>query len=87
MSYEVRLRPAAQRELDDLPDEDYEVVAPAIQTLGEEPRPPSVKKLAGSDLWRIRVRQFRVVYAIDDKAQWVTIVRVARRREDTYRRR
>ncbi len=86
MSYEVSLRPAAQRELDDLPDQDYEVVAEAIQTLGEEPRPPRVKKLSGSDLWRIRMRQLRVVYAIDDKAHWVTIVRVARRREDTYRR-
>jgi mRNA-degrading endonuclease RelE of RelBE toxin-antitoxin system len=31
------------------------------------------------------VKKYRVVYAIDDEAQMVTIVRIARRREDTYK--
>jgi len=53
--------------------------------LEDNPRRPRVKKLADSGLWRIRVGQLRIVYAIDDKAQLVTMVRVARRKEDTYR--
>ena len=85
MSYEVRLRHAAQKELDDISGGDYEKVARSIFALEENPRPSRVKKLADSDLWRIRVGQHRVVYAIDDEAQLVTIVRVARRKEDTYR--
>jgi len=85
VSYEVKLRPAAQKELDALSEQDYERVAEAINTLEDNPRPPRVKKLADSGLWRIRVGQFRIVYAIDDKAQLVTMVRVARRKEDTYR--
>ncbi|MBI4294596.1 MAG: type II toxin-antitoxin system RelE/ParE family toxin [Chloroflexi bacterium] len=83
MSYEVRLRPAAQKELDDLPEPGYERVRKGISTLEENPRPPGVKKLAESGLWRILVGQYTIVYAIDDQAQLVTIVRVARRREDT----
>lgn len=86
MSYEVRLRHTAQKELDDISEGDYEKVAQAIFALEENPRPPRVKKLADSRLWRIRVGQHRVVYDIDDKAQLVTIVRVARRQEDTYKR-
>ncbi|MBI4339504.1 MAG: type II toxin-antitoxin system RelE/ParE family toxin [Chloroflexi bacterium] len=85
MSYEVRLRPAAQKELDALPERDYILVAEAIYALEKNPRPASVIKLAGSSLWRIRVGRFRIVYGVDDQAQLVTIVRVARRREDTYR--
>lgn len=86
MNYQVVLRRAAQKELDALPEDDYAAVAEAISALQEEPRPPRVKKLADSGLWRIRVGRYRIVFAIDDEARLVTIVRVARRREDTYRR-
>jgi len=83
--YEIRLRRAAQRGLDALPERDYDRVAEIIGTLEGNPRPPRVKKLADSGLWRIRVGQYRIVYAMDDKAQLITIVRIARRKEDTYR--
>jgi mRNA interferase RelE/StbE len=85
VSYEVRLRRAAQKGLDALTVRDYGKVAEAITRLGENPRPRRVKKLADSGLWRIRVEQCRIVYAIDDKARLIIIVRVARRKEDTYR--
>ena len=68
-----------------LPKEAQVKVARSIDHLGNTPRPPRVKKLADSGLWRIRVGQHRIVYAIDDKAQLVTIVRVARRKESTYK--
>ncbi len=84
MGYEVRLRRAAQKELDAVLEQDYERLAEAIGTLKENPRPRRVKKLADSALWRIRVGQYRIVYAVDDEARLVTIVRVARRKEDTY---
>ena len=86
MSYQVRLRRAVQKQLDKLAEHDCETVAEAISALEQEPRPPGVKKLAESGLWRIRVRNYRVVYAIDDKECLVVVVRVARRTEDTYRR-
>ena len=85
MSYELHLRRAVQKQLDDLPQPDFEAMANAISALTEEPRPSRVKKLADSSLWRVRVGRYRVVFAIDDKNQMVTVVRVARRREDTYR--
>ncbi len=86
MSYQVRLRRAAQKQLDRLVGKDYEIVAEAISALEREPRPHRVKKLAESGLWRIRVGQYRVVYNIDDGELLVIVVRVARRTEDTYKR-
>ena len=86
MSYQVKLRRAVQRGLDKLAEHDYKIVAEAISSLEQEPRPPRIKKLAGSGLWRIRVGQHRVVYHIDDEERLVIVVRVARRTEDTYKR-
>ena len=85
MSYEIRLRRAAQKELESLSGRNYEAVAKAIESLETTPRPRGVKKLADSGLWRIKLGQYRVVYAIDDEARLIIVVRVARRKEDTYR--
>jgi len=86
VSYQVKLRQAAQKELDKLAEQDYEIVAQAISALEQEPRPTRVKKLAESGLWRIRIGQYRAVYAINDEEHLVIVVRIARRKEDTYRR-
>ncbi|MCJ7515152.1 MAG: type II toxin-antitoxin system RelE/ParE family toxin [Dehalococcoidia bacterium] len=85
MSYRIELRRAAQKQLDELPERNYKAIASIISSLAQEPRPPRVKKLADSGFWRIRVRKYRVVYAVDDGARLVTIVRISRRREDTYK--
>jgi mRNA interferase RelE/StbE len=85
VSYKIELRHVAQKQLDQLPEREYKAIAEIISSLAQKPRPLRVKKLADSGLWRIRVRKYRVVYAIDDEAQMVTIVRIARRREDTYK--
>lgn len=85
MSYKIELRHVAQKQLDELPEREYKAIAEIISSLAQKPRPLRVKKLADSGLWRIRVKKYRVVYAIDDEAQMATIVRIARRREDTYK--
>ncbi len=86
MGYQVRLRRAAQRQLDKLAKKDYEIVAEVLSALKRESRPRGVKKLAESGLWRIRVGRYRVVYNINDEEHLVIVVRVARRTEDTYKR-
>ncbi len=86
MSYQVRLRRTARKQLDGLIGRDYQAVARVISVLEQQPRPPRVKKLAESGLWRIRVGQYRVVYNINDEERLVIVVRVARRKEDTYKR-
>mgnify|MGYP006279182421 FL=1 len=37
----------------------------AIDRLGDDPRPPGVKKLTGRPGWRIRVGDYRILYEID----------------------
>ncbi|MBI4449655.1 type II toxin-antitoxin system RelE/ParE family toxin [Candidatus Uhrbacteria bacterium] len=54
-----------------------------IKALALDPRPQDkVKKLKGAEtLYRIRVGDYRVVYAVDDTARVVTVTRVQHRRE------
>ncbi len=57
----------------------------AIDALAENPRPRGAEKLAARDDLRIRVGEYRVVYAVDDEARRVLVSRIAHRR-DVYRR-
>ncbi len=86
MSYEVIIRPVAEKFILRLNESDYRAIVERLRSLAEEPRPPAVRKLASTTLWRLRVRDFRIVYSVDDKQRVVRILRIARRSEDTYRR-
>lgn len=53
-----------------------------ILALSDNPRPAGCKKLKGhKNIYRIRVGDWRVVYAIEDQSTVVTIIRVAQRKD------
>ena len=85
--YQLEFQPSALRELRKLPQDALRRIRDATEALRDEPRPEGVIKLAGGDdLWRIRVGNYRVVYAIHDDRLLVTVVVIGHRRE-VYRRR
>jgi mRNA interferase RelE/StbE len=84
--YRVLILPRAQRQLRNLPATVGSRVGPRIVALGTSPRPPDASKIQARDLWRIRIGDLRVIYLIDDRARTISIARVARRSESTYRR-
>ena len=79
----LELTARAQHELDELRGGDFERVVAAIQGLKENPRPQGVKKLRGP-IYRIRVGDWRVIYAVFDKDGLVIVGKVARRGKHTY---
>ena len=85
-SYRVDLAPAAQRQLRRLPPGDAARLRGPILSLARAPRPPGATKLTGTDFWRLRVGNLRIIYTIDDAATLVVVLKVARRSESTYRR-
>jgi mRNA interferase RelE/StbE len=89
VAYRVELTPAAARQLRRLRDVEALALRGVILALGEEPHPAGSGKLAGSDLWRVRVRidnvPWRVVYQVRESESLVVVARVARRDEATYR--
>ncbi len=83
--YEIRIAPSAARSLRGLDRPIQRRIAAAIDGLAAEPRPSGVRKLVGAeDLWRIRVGDYRIVYAIGDDRLVVLVVRIGHR-SDVYR--
>ena len=62
-----------------------ERIRAAIDGLAENPRPSGAVKLAGRDDYRVRVGDYRIVYAVDGAERLVVVARIAHRRE-VYRR-
>ena len=58
----------------------------AVDSLAEDPRPQGAIKLAGRNDYRVRVGDYRIVYAVDDEERLVVVARIAHRRE-VYRAR
>lgn len=82
MRYEVRVLERAVKALEHLQPRDKTRLLETIAALAENPRPSGVKKLAGHEpLYRVRVGDFRVIYAIRDNRLMVIVVLVGHRRE------
>ena len=87
MSYDVRLAPAAVRQLRKLEPAGRRRVQAAIDLLAAEPRPPSARQLVGgAGEWRVRTGDFRIIYEIHDQQLLVLVIKVGHRR-DVYERR
>lgn len=87
--WRVELTPAVIRQLRRIRGDELLVMRGAILALTDDPFPSGVRKLAGADLWRIRLRirgvRWRIVYQVREGQRLVVIARVARRDEATYR--
>ncbi len=85
MPYKVELRPAARQGLRRLDLATRRRMLSALQALGMDPRPHGAIQLTGSERWRIRIGDYRVIYEPQDDRLVVLVIRIGHRR-DVYRR-
>jgi len=69
----------AEKSLRRLPRDLLDRIAKAIDSLAVEPRPPGCKQLVGGAFYRLRIGDWRIIYAIKDDRLIVLIVNVAPR--------
>jgi len=85
-NYRLALTSSAEKELNKLSNSLIVRIAPRLENLAANPRPPGCRKLRGGDKeWRIRVGDYRVVYTIDDTSLLVEVTRI-RHRSEVYER-
>ncbi len=81
----VLLSPRADRDRRSLSDQVQRRIREALLTLETDPRPTGAVKLSGErNRWRVRIGDYRILYAVDDALQQVLVLRIAHRR-DVYR--
>lgn len=82
MTYQVDLSKRAKRQLSKLDSDTQASIGAAIDALAVDPRPAGVKKLKGEEtVYRIRVRDYRILYEIQDDELLILVIKIGHRRE------
>jgi mRNA interferase RelE/StbE len=79
LKYRVIIERQAERQIRRLASDVQRRILIAALGLADDPRPFGYLKLTGSDEYRIRVGNYRIVYRIDDTNVIVSVVRAGHR--------
>jgi mRNA interferase RelE/StbE len=82
--YKVFFKNSVQKDLSGIPKKDLKKIFHRIQSLKEDPRPPSCEKLSGQERYRLRQGRYRILYSIQDDDLTIWIVKIGHRK-DIYR--
>ena len=81
--YTLYVTPETFQNIKELPGNIRQRVRQAIQSLSDNPRPPQSKRLdlpeVDAELWRLRLDNWRILYAIDESEQIVDVLAVRKR--------
>ena len=83
-SYEVLINKSALEELASVSRrQDRRKIVQRIRSLAQQPLPPGCEKLSGSDRYRVRQGDFRIIYEVADSRATVVVVKIGNRRAIT----
>jgi mRNA interferase RelE/StbE len=82
--YTVGFYHKAIKHLEKIPRNERKTIGGKIEALRSNPRPQISLKLINEELYRMRVGNYRVLYAIDDPRREVTVIAV-KHRSEAYR--
>ena len=81
-SYRLLWKRSAEKELRKLPHEAIVRLVSLAESLAENPFPPGVRKLAGTEhTYRVRAGDYRLVYSIEESRLVIEVIRVGHRKE------
>lgn len=81
MSYQVRIKSKAAKQLNKLPSLDRERILKKLSELQTPFFFHQMEKLQGVDGYRVRVGDYRVLFTIDQKKKVIIVFRVKHRKE------
>lgn len=81
MPYSIEIAPVAERQIRKLEPAIRKRLFKKLETLALNPRPVGVEKLSGSEFYRVRVGDYRIIYDIEDNVTKVLVLKVGDRKE------
>jgi mRNA interferase RelE/StbE len=81
LRYAIQIKRSAEKEMDRLPQVIFARVAAALLSLENDPRPRGCRKLRGSEQYRLRIGEYRVLYTVADSERLVEIAAVGHRKD------
>ena len=79
--FKIEFKAVARKSLERLEKQDQLRIYAAIELLGDNPRPPLAVKIKGSNYFRVRVGDYRILYSIDSGRLIILIIDLGHRRE------
>jgi mRNA interferase RelE/StbE len=86
VAYQIEISKRVRKQVARLPRRDQARVLAVVRALAKDSRPTGCRpvKMAGKGAYRVRVGDYRVIYAVLDDERVVIIAQVTRRSESTY---
>ena len=83
--YSVNFKPSVEKDLRKIPDSELITIMERIERLVFNPFPSHAKKILGTQkTFRIRIRDYRIIYEVDTGKKIITVLYI-RHRRDAYR--
>lgn len=83
-TFGIEFSAQAKKRGDKLPQDIKRRVIKALRALAQDPYPPQAHRLAGSDYYRMRVGDYRIIYEVQEERLLVLVIRIGHRK-DVYR--
>ena len=86
MKYEIKIKPSAECQFKKLPVKEQRRVRDVILSLADDPRPTGCEMLSDTkNIWRIRIRDYCIIYTIRKNELIVLVLRIAKR-DNAYKK-
>jgi len=80
LTYEVKIKPKALKELKKLPKDTIERILKKVVFIKDIPQ-SFMKKLESKDIWSLRVGDYRVLIDIYEEKKLIEVIKVGHRKE------
>lgn len=82
MAYQIKILPAALRQLEAIARPDQNRIKNRIDALADDPWPAGVTRLRGKhEFFRIRAGNYRIIYTVERDRLIILIIKIGHRRE------
>ena len=82
-SYQVRVDSRVQKSVSQFPLKHRSQIKASLERLRATPRPQDSRKLSRG--YRVTVGEYRILYTVDDEARLVTVYKIVKRNDYSYR--
>ncbi|KAF0142635.1 MAG: cytotoxic translational repressor of toxin-antitoxin stability system [Stygiobacter sp.] len=79
--YKIQILKSADKTLRNVAKKERVKIVEQISQLAENPRPFGCKKLRGTEFYRIRIGDYRVIYKIEDEVLLILVIRIGHRKD------
>lgn len=85
MPYQIEFRPAALKDLKGVPKRDLVRIKKKIEDIAENlPNPDQTRMKGRTDLHKVRVGDYRIIYMLEEECLMILIVKIGHRK-DVYK--